>query len=199
MALVDREIKTLSTDYNINVIRNSNGMYANCIPVKIRNKYNSAFREAGYFNGGYLPGELDSDTNLSIIASHVANTMISTIETETLFSGDSAFYKYKYNGTKEVDINGNKIKIRTLSDKYSDKIKRLGSVLSTGQNLRVDYDDNATFTEVKIDDEIIKGYPELEDRTYTFATVADVKLASNYLKQSKTSFAKQYLIDLIDK
>ena len=123
------------------------------------------------------------DLALSAITNNVISQFISIEEVEKVFSGDPAFYKNKtisrnvrfYDGTYEIDF---------VSDKHSDKIKRLGALLSPGQKVRTDYSDST-----------IKKIPELKKSKYTVLNIKDINLKSEYLGQIRNMFAKQYLID----
>jgi hypothetical protein len=70
---------------------------------------------------------------LTMIGNHMINYNISVLETEKIFTGDVAFFKND-----------------------DDKIKRLGAVLSTGDNLRTQW-----YTSV---DKNIKEYRRLQNR-----------------------------------
>ena len=65
---------------------------------------------------------------MDIIAQYTTNSIISVNEIERVFSGDPAFYKWIYNEDGPIDV-------------AVDKIKRLGSLTSTGLNNRLDFDD----------------------------------------------------------
>jgi len=105
---------------------------------------------------------LAQDALFSLIASYVANSAISTIEFEKVFSGDPAFYarkKSQVNPTVQIEseieladgkVASEMIQVENLDDTYSDKIKRLGSTLSPGDEMRLNYTD-----------EEISKYPEL--------------------------------------
>lgn len=61
-----------------------------------------------------------------MLADYTINSIISINEVEKLFSGAPAYYKVKYDGHGPVDVS-------------IDKIKRLGSLTSTGLNNRLDF------------------------------------------------------------
>lgn len=61
-----------------------------------------------------------------MLADYTINSIISINEVEKLFSGDPAYYKVKYDQYGPVDVS-------------IDKIKRLGSLTSTGLNNRLDF------------------------------------------------------------
>lgn len=142
--------------------------------------------------------DLAQDALFSLIASYVANSAISTIEFEKIFSGDPAFYAKKTSKTQpttqlECEIlleDGSvaieKIDVENLDDTYSDKIKRLGSTLSPGDELRLNYTD-----------EEIEKYPELQISQYTNMNVQDIKAQSVYEDYVKNTFKKQLLVDHI--
>ena len=83
-------------------------------------------RAAHYNRLGYKDG--NHMAIMDMIAQYVANTIISVNEVERVFSGNPAFYKWIY------DENG-------IVDASVDKIKRLGSLTSTGINNRLDFED----------------------------------------------------------
>jgi len=85
----------------------------------------------------------------SLIANHTVNSMMSVKEVEMAFTGDPAYFKWtrlSKNGRLD-DVADNLIKLGVIKNKEDadriivesslDKIKRLSSVLSTGDNLRL--------------------------------------------------------------
>jgi hypothetical protein len=85
---------------------------------------------------------------MTMIGNHMINQNASTIETEKIITGDVAFYKND-----------------------DDKIKRLGAVLSTGDNLRTQWLTN--------DPNKIQLYKKLNGRnTYTCAIFNDNEIPS---------------------
>lgn len=91
---------------------------------------------------------------LDMLADYVINSIISINEVEKLFSGAPAYYKVQY------DENG-------IVDASIDKIKRLGSLTSTGLNNRLDFfndpiRDEYTVAELKDHEIMDKQYYELE-------------------------------------
>lgn len=132
----------------------------------------------------------------SLIANHVIRTMISITETEKVYTGDPAFYKWKYFKSKElpesvkhvfdfIDEDGvtHKYEVNVLKEKYIDKIKRLGSVLSPGTNLKTqwsenDYEDNGDLLS------------DFHTSKYTFADLQDVTYESIYLPVLEEAFKK---------
>jgi hypothetical protein len=123
------------------------------------------------------------DLALSAITNNVISQFISIEEVEKVFSGDPAFYKNK-TISRNVRFDDGTYEIDFVSDKHSDKIKRLGALLSPGQKVRTDYSES-----------IIKKIPELKKSKYTVLNIKDINLKSEYLGQIHNMFAKQYLID----
>lgn len=93
-----------------------------------------------------------------MISDYVMNSIISIQEVEKLFSGSPAYYKVKY------DREG-------ITDVSIDKIKRLGSLTSTGLNNRLDFfndpmRDEYVVTELKDHEIMDKQYHEYEGLFY---------------------------------
>ncbi|WP_173431862.1 hypothetical protein [Sharpea azabuensis] len=165
------------------------------IPQQILDYYQSKLTDAGRFDDKaktykLLPEE-KADVLFSAIANNVVGTMISVIEGEKVFYGDPAFYKWNNLQNKQskdlitksvtktyLDKDGNEFDftadVSILAEKDTDKIKRLGEVLSPGTNLRLDYSD-----------EILKMYPELKSRQYTVMNISDAVAVSVYLDDLK--------------
>lgn len=181
MDIVDDELENLSKENGIyqpiNIVnKNGDGTYSSkAIPNDILKYYSKQLEKAGYTFAGdynttpYTKGNVNlADMTLSAIASHVASYMISVIETEKVFTGDPSWYKYKSTKTGQIvtmtDDNGTfKVKVDNVFDKHADKIKRLGSVLSPGENIRSQYGED-----------VLEQYPELKRSTYTFMNVGDI-------------------------
>lgn len=169
------------------------------IPRQLLVEYQQLFNEKGIKNYTKNPyDKLDnygdgSDLALSVIGNYVVGQMMSVIELEKVVTGDPAFFKYKYQKDESgnfveypITIDGVTIGTRILTEKDTDKIKRLGSVLSPGSELRTDYTP-----------EILAKYPELTSRQYTIANISDVKAQSIYINELEISFGKQILTDYI--
>lgn len=93
-----------------------------------------------------------------MISDYVMNSIISIQEVEKLFSGSPAYYKVKYDGEGITDVS-------------IDKIKRLGSLTSTGLNNRLDFfndpmRDEYVVTELKDHEIMDKQYHEYEGLFY---------------------------------
>lgn len=129
------------------------------------------------------------DILLSIIGNFVAQSMISIIEVEKVFSGDPAFYKWNYSKKKaQKEVNGEMYEFSILTDKDTDKIKRLGALLSPGSELRNDFSETE-----------YQRFPWLRGTKYTNATVADIKAKSVYVDEIKDIFRRQLLADILRK
>ena len=103
---------------------------------------------------------------LDILSDYTINSIISIQEVEKLFSGAPAYYKVVYDKDGLVDVS-------------IDKIKRLGSLTSTGVNNRLDFfndqldSDEYTVAELKDHEIRDKQYNELE-QLFTRGNVKEV-------------------------
>lgn len=88
---------------------------------------------------------------IDIISQYTNNSIISINEVERVFSGNPAFYKWNYDQFGVIDAS-------------IDKIKRLGSLTSTGVNNRLDFEDF--------------------DPMYTCAELKDFKIGSRQFKDT---------------
>lgn len=82
-----------------------------------------------------------------MIADYTINSIISIVEVEKLFSGDPAYYKYKWSDNGIIDMS-------------IDKIKRLGALTSTGLNNRLDFDNRfirPTYNVAELNDYEVKS------------------------------------------
>jgi hypothetical protein len=113
--------------------------------------------------------------------------MISVIEIEKIFSGDPAFYKWKYSKRRERKVIGDRAyDFEVLLEKDTDKIKRLGALLSPGSELRTDFSDKD-----------YERFPWLKGTKYVNATVRDVKARSIFLDETKNLFTRQMVADVL--
>lgn len=103
---------------------------------------------------------------LDILSDYTINSIISIQEVEKLFSGAPAYYKVAYDKDGLVDVS-------------IDKIKRLGSLTSTGVNNRLDFfndqldSDEYTVAELKDHEIRDKQYNELE-QLFTRGNIKEV-------------------------
>lgn len=167
------------------------GISNRLIPTQIFSYYIDLFEKKGiHFTHGaktaYFKQGDATDLVLSVIGNFTVQQMISTIETEKIFSSDPAYYKWVYSGKDKITVNGTEMEVRRLVDKDSDKIKRLGALLSPGRELRKD------FTE-----EEIKKYPWLAKTKYTNGIFADVKAKSIFLDELSIIIKKDLIADTI--
>ena len=186
--LVDKELYQLSTNDSIKLGEMSeSGIFVPTkIPTQLLREYAKLFAKHGVSVGEITPYRNYDSVNLALsaITNNVVSQFISIEEIEKVFTGDPAFYKNYYYDEQKIQFEDDEYKIDFVTDKHSDKIKRLGAILSPGQKLRTDYPDC-----------ILKKYPELRSTKYTVLNVVDVKSKSEYLTEIRSIFAKQYLID----
>lgn len=91
---------------------------------------------------------------LTMVGNYAINSAVSIIETEKIFTGDSAFYK-----------------------STDDKIKRLSEVLSTGDNLRLDWP---------------AGHRLANRKTFTATELKDNEIVSHQFDELKELFTRSY-------
>lgn len=116
---VNEEIKYA---YDLGLIAVENGVLVNkLLDDRVIDRRAVYYEKMGYPN----PKQV---AIMDMIAQYAVNTIISVNEVERVFSGDPAFYKWLYDENGAYDIS-------------VDKIKRLGSLNSTGINNRLDFED----------------------------------------------------------
>lgn len=207
--IVDSELSELSKPGSINMVdRMEDGRFkARAIPYQILDWYSNQYYEKGYSDYKESPysgdDNIDADLTLSAITNNVLGSMMSVIEMEKVFSGDPAFYKWKYKqkkGTKErvtrsVSANvqfedGTVHKFTTdvdiLAEKHTDKIKRLGAVLSPGENLNIE-----------LSDQILQQHPELRGTKYTNLNISDAIATSQFVEEITGIFERSALVDAL--
>lgn len=173
--------------------------YANrAIPTQLVNSYIQKFKNAGRWSGqdgsknlyasdSYANSKEAEDVILTVVGNFTVQSMISIMEIEKIFAGDPAFYKWKYSKKRERKIVGdNAYNFEVLIEKDTDKIKRLGALLSPGSELRTDFSA----------EDYIK-HPWLKGTKYVNATVSDVKAQSIYLDEVKGIFTRQMVADIL--
>lgn len=202
---VNNELRELSTTSTCKLAFSfeDNGMVkymTETMPSYLLDYYYKQFKAAGLTDGrtAYNSGSnMKADLTLSVIANHVAATAISVIEMEKVFSGDPAFYKYKYKKAKrhlEMPWKVNEkyvsvpVDVSILNEKDTDKIKRLGALLSPGQNIRLDYSRQVT------NDPKLKS---LNTSKYTVLNICDFNAKSMFLNEASDNFARQTVIDTL--
>lgn len=111
-----------------------------------------------------------------IIADYTVNSIISVNEIEQLFSGEAAYYKWKYDENGVFDIS-------------VDKIKRLGALTSTGTNNRLDFEDTlyTTYTVAELNDH------EIGDKQYQ--TIKNLFIRGNVRSLVKQMIGSKALFD----
>lgn len=125
----------------------------------------------------------------SIVANHVVNQAASIIEVEKAFVGDPAYYKWKRD-KKQPWI---------IVERSVDKIKRLGSVLSTGDNLRTYWGDgdprnNSKFTVLHMSDNKV-GSIKFDEYKKMF-TAAEVM---KHIQRTNPNIDQKRLVNMVSK
>lgn len=191
------EFQTISEDGAIKAVYFDGKVYApRAIPLQILDYYHNRFGRSGKTLSDYeeAAGNV-ADCTLSAIANNVANEMISTIELEKVFTGDPAYYEWQYakKVSDEFTIDEHTESVRRLTAKDADKIKRLGAILSPGQNLRTEY----SRQEIEDFKDPISGKEELRGSKYTVLNINDIVAKSKFADDVKTQFGRQILADEI--
>lgn len=196
MPRVDDTISALTsdTDYKLGFMLDGQ-FHPDAIPSHILNWYGKEFSKhnVSVSSRAYSDNRMINNLGLSAIANHTVATMISIIELEKVFSGDPAFYKWKYQKSKQkVRISEKGMtffsNVKILKEKDSDKIKRLGALLSPGANIRTDYSEDIT------NDPKYKG---LKGDKYTVLNINDFQSESVYLGEARQNFARQSAIEYL--
>ena len=125
----------------------------------------------------------------SVVANHVVNEMASIIELEKAFVGDPAYYKWKRD-KKQPWI---------ITERSVDKIKRLGSVLSTGDNLRTYWGDgdprnNTKFTVLHVADNNV-GSIKFDEYKKMFTAAEIMK----YIERTNLNIEQSRLVKMVNK
>ena len=210
------ELDEVSTNPNwILASKNQNGIYIPySVPAQLLERQAKRFQKKGHprafrdykaYNNG-VSGMYDAQMLFSAMANHVANTAISIIEYEKVNQGDPAQYKYVYNNDKDGEYksefrtiqlqleNGTRVsqpvEVKILKEKHSDKIKRAGSQMSPGDEIRLGY------TEDEIEDDEDRAY--LNSKNFTNLTIGDFIMKSKFLESDIIPrFERQLMIDYI--
>lgn len=202
---VDSDLKTLTSnvDYRLGFM-DGDKFVPDAIPSFILKKYQDMFAKAGETVGRkpYSDKRMLSNYGLSAVANHVISTWISIVELEKVFSGDPANYKYVYytSGktpiTEEIEVpyivngetNTYTVDVRILKEKDSDKIKRLGALLSPGQNVRTDYGEDITKK---------PKFKSLTGDKYSVMNICDFEAKSLFIKEASENFKRQSAINVL--
>lgn len=195
VSIVRNELESLSSEPDLKLVQKveENGV-TSYQPLKIPRDIIQYYQEKAaskygitYETKAYQYDSLDREACVNSVANHTINSIMSMIEYEKVFSGDQAFYKWKYKkATKQSTVDGVDVDIQVLSDKNSDRVKRLGAGLSPGDNVRAKYGD-----------EILEKYPELRHDTYTNAYINDTSYLSSYIKDITRKFEVDRVVETI--
>lgn len=161
---LEQEIKTCE---NLGIIsRDRNGKLVNkLLDAKVFNHFKELYQQHSL---SAVSSNAERYAIITMIGNHMINNNVSVIETEKIITGDVAFFKND-----------------------DDKIKRLGSVLSTGDNLRTQwyYENNAVDK---------TSYDYLKDRqTYTATVINDNEIPSAQYEELKQMFTFAYTRNLL--
>lgn len=195
------------------------GMYIpTAVPQAMLKRYMDALQKSGHARGNFGGPYDGSATDVaqhalfSLIANHVANTAVSVIELEKVFTGDPACYKYSDNKTegeetqtinieyvtKDGKTAKAKVEVSNVSDIFGDKIKRLGGFLSPGQEQRLSYTDQELEYDKYLSE---KNKPELymplSGSKYTNLNVEDVEVPSLFLHEQRQMFKTALVVGII--
>lgn len=201
--IVDQELKQLAKPGSLNIVTElEDGRYiSRAIPYQILDWYSNKYFERGFLDYKEDPyggnENVDADLTLSAITNNVLGSMMSVIEVEKVFSGDPAFYKWKYKKgktrkvTASVEFEDGVIEkfttnVDILAEKHTDKIKRLGAVLSPGDNLNINFSE-----------EILKEHPELRGSKYTNLNISDAIAMNSFIEEITGIFERSALVDVL--
>lgn len=191
-AVGESQLIKQKTNYDVFTGKTDGFGYVNrAIPMQLINAYKQKFINDGRKDAEtvniYSPSQISQDIILSVIGNYTIQSMISIIEIEKIFAGDPAFYKWNYSKKPQAKIiNGDVYYLQNLIEKDTDKIKRLGALLSPGSELRTDFSE-----------EDYKKYPWLRGTKYVNATVKDVVAKSIYLDELNDYFKRQMVADIL--
>ena len=198
---VTNELELLSENGPLQMVKkDKNGRFVPTnIPQQFFNPYVEALSKTKLFSSNELYDNYDIQNSalVSLISNHFVNSIISTVEFEKVFSGDPAQYKNKgnkkapfvsttlsiYNENNKINIDVN---VDNLDDMHSDKIKRLGSTLSPGEEIRTQYNKD------EIQKLNIPNHPK-----YTTLDVEDIKTPSLFYDEVKQKFLTQLVVDYV--
>lgn len=90
--------------------------------------------------------QLNAAAVVAMMSDVSTRSIISVQEVERLFGGHPAFYKWQYSGNE-------------LEDRQTDQLKRLGGLISTGANPRIDFQDDSEskYTCAQVDDFMVSS------------------------------------------
>lgn len=176
--LVEKELEQISNQSKLGIIEKTENEYKNkFIPWQTINYYKQKLKNFNITDS--------SDIIRIAVGEYVLSQFISIQEFEKVFVGDPAFFKYK-TSSREVKIDGRKYELTTSTEKHSDKIKRLGGLLSPGSIIALDYTE-----------EQLKVYPELNKKQFTTLTINDLKSTSDFVGQLNDIFDKQNIYNYL--
>lgn len=214
VSLVEDELDALCDNPNIQMAKRSGNMIIPvAVPSDLLERQFKRFKKNGLLSGEYTPYSkssrikgIDALLLKSLVANHVANTAISIIEFEKVFQGDPSYFKYQYVEDESRNREKKKVyskytlpngqvvsveqEVSIVSEKETDKIKRLGSLLSPGDEQMLSYTEE--------DYEKYKDLPRGDK--FTNMVISDINASSRYIEDVlKPQIKKQLLINYIRK
>ena len=198
MNLVEHEIDAASEETSpLRIIKkDKHGNLNNyAVPQEIIDKYKKKIKDQGF--DSKIKGK-DEETAVlySIVANYTVNSMMSILEFEKVFAGDPAWYKTKnYKEQRKVECEYTSetgktakytVSLDIQKDSFTDKIKRLGSLMSPGQEIRTDFSQ-----------EELAADPTLFAKQYVNVDVKDLKYKSLVFDEIERQFKTQLLEDAI--
>lgn len=202
--LINNQLKQFTTpgqEQQLGIFRN--GYYEpTAVPVQLLQHYLEELGDYGAtkpedaYNSGNK-AQAVSNAFISLIANYTLNSMVSTIEIEKVVTGDPAFYQYKKskknpNTTFTINWSGGQsrasenVTVDVIDDMATDKIKRLGSTLSPGDEMRVFNSEE----DLELD-------PTLGTSKYSVLDINDVKTQSSYIEEIKDRVRRQLVVDIV--
>lgn len=198
MNLVEHEIDVASEETSpLRIIKkDKHGNLNNyAVPREIIDKYKKKIRGQG-FNSKIKGKDEETAVLYSIVANYTVNSMMSILEFEKVFAGDPAWYKTKnYEEQRKVECEYTSetgktakyvVSLDIQKDSFTDKIKRLGSLMSPGQEIRTDFSQ-----------EELAADPTLFAKQYVNVDVKDLKYKSLVFDEIERQFKTQLLEDAI--
>ena len=110
------------------------------------NEFNSIRQSLAGTEGITTLEQMNAAAVVAMMSDISTRSIISVQEVERLFGGHPAFYKWKYSENE-------------LEDRQTDQLKRLGGLISTGANPRIDFQDDSEsqYTCAQVDDFMVSS------------------------------------------
>lgn len=114
------------------------------------NEFNSIRQSFAGTEGITTLEQMNAAAVVAMMSDISTRSIISVQEVERLFGGHPAFYKWKYSENE-------------LEDRQTDQLKRLGGLISTGANPRIDFQDDSEsqYTCAQVDDFMVSSEADM--------------------------------------